>query len=149
MLLNVSIGTFRPVKEDNILNHNMHSETYEITSDVANEINKAKQEGRRVICVGTTSMRTLEASATKNGKVVAESAATDIFIHNNYKFKVADALITNFHLPESTLCMLVSAFIGYDNFKKVYAEAIKQKYRFFSFGDACFFINKEVTDGKI
>lgn len=149
VLLNVSIGTFRPVKENNILNHAMHSETYEISRDVADAINKAKKEGRRVICVGTTSMRTLEASASKNGKVVSESAATDIFIHNNYQFKVADALITNFHLPESTLCMLVAAFIGYDNFKKVYAEAIKEKYRFFSFGDACLFINKEGQNGKV
>ena len=143
VLLNVSIGTFRPVKVDNIKEHEMHSETYEIPLDTANEINKAKLEGRRVICVGTTSVRTLEASASKNGKVVSESSATNIFIHNNYEFKVADVLITNFHLPESTLCMLVAAFIGYDNFKKIYEEAVKKKYRFFSFGDACLFINKK------
>jgi len=143
VLLNVSIGTFRPVKVDNIKEHQMHSETYVIPQDTADAINKAKSEGRRVICVGTTSVRTLEANASKYNKTVSESSSTDIFIHNNYEFKVADVIITNFHLPESTLCMLVAAFIGYDNFKKVYKTAIEEKYRFFSFGDACLFINKK------
>ncbi|MBQ3047721.1 MAG: tRNA preQ1(34) S-adenosylmethionine ribosyltransferase-isomerase QueA [Clostridia bacterium] len=138
VLLHVGLGTFRPVKEDNILNHDMHAEYYEISEEVANIINNAKDEGRRIIAVGTTSLRTLE-SGNKNGVVVAQKNTTNLFCYPPYKFKVVDCLITNFHLPESTLIMLVSAFAGYDDTMQVYSEAIKQKYRFFSFGDACFF----------
>ena len=139
VLLHVGLGTFRPVKADNILDHDMHSEYFEITDDVANEINKAKADGRRVIAVGTTSVRTLESSA-KDGKVVAQKNNTKLFIYPpNYKFQIVDCLITNFHLPESTLIMLVSAFAGYNQTMKVYNTAVNEKYRFFSFGDACFF----------
>ncbi|MBQ8762435.1 MAG: tRNA preQ1(34) S-adenosylmethionine ribosyltransferase-isomerase QueA [Clostridia bacterium] len=138
VLLHVGLGTFRPVKEDNILNHDMHTEYYEISQDVADTINRAKSEGRRVIAVGTTSLRTLE-SGNDNGVLVAQKNTTNLFCYPPYKFKVVDCLITNFHLPESTLIMLVSAFAGYTDTMNVYAEAIKEKYRFFSFGDACFF----------
>ena len=138
VLLHVGLGTFRPVKEENILNHDMHTEYYEISKDVADTINRAKSEGRRVIAVGTTSLRTLE-SGNDNGVVVAQKNTTNLFCYPPYKFKVVDALITNFHLPESTLIMLVSAFTGYQDTMNVYREAIKNNYRFFSFGDACFF----------
>lgn len=141
VLLHVGLGTFRPVKEDNILNHDMHEEYYEVDEKVAEIINKAKDENRRVIAVGTTSVRTLE-SAGKSGKVIPQKATTKLFCYPPYDFKIVDALITNFHLPESTLIMLVSAFAGYENTMKVYEEAVKEKYRFFSFGDACFFYNK-------
>ena len=138
VLLHVGLGTFRPVKEENILQHDMHSEYYEVSSQVADIINKAKCEGRRIIAVGTTSVRTLE-SAGKSGIVVAGSGDTNLFCYPPYKFKIVDCLITNFHLPESTLIMLVCAFCGYEQTMRVYNEAIKEKYRFFSFGDACFF----------
>lgn len=137
VLLHVGLGTFRPVKAENILDHKMHSEYYCVTPEAAAAVNKAKAEGRRVIAVGTTSVRTLE-SAWHDGKLNAESGETSIFIYPPYKFKAVDALITNFHLPESTLIMLVSAFIGRENALKMYECAVKNKYRFFSFGDATF-----------
>lgn len=145
VLLHVGLGTFRPVKEDNILEHKMHSEFISVSPEVAEIVTKAKMEGRRVIACGTTSMRTLESMAEKstnyNGyELISGQKDTDIFIYPPYKFKIVDGLITNFHLPESTLLMLVSAFIGLENMKKVYEEAIKEKYRFFSFGDCCLFI---------
>ena len=135
VLLHVGLGTFRPVKADNILDHKMHSEYYCMSESSANAINRAKREGRRVIAVGTTSVRVLE-SSFHDGEVKAESGETDIFIYPSYKFNVVDALITNFHLPESTLIMLVSAFMGRENALKMYETAVKEKYRFFSFGDA-------------
>ena len=138
MLLHVGLGTFRPVKEDDILNHNMHSEYIEMTEENADKINKAKAEGRRIIAVGTTSVRVLESVATEEGRVKAYKGETSIFIYPSYKFKIVDGLITNFHLPESTLIMLVSAFAGYDQTMKIYNHAVKERYRFFSFGDAMF-----------
>ncbi|MBQ8882744.1 MAG: S-adenosylmethionine:tRNA ribosyltransferase-isomerase, partial [Clostridia bacterium] len=135
VLLHVGLGTFRPVKADNILDHKMHSEYYCMSESSANAINRAKREGRRVIAVGTTSVRVLE-SSFHDGEVKAESGETDIFIYPSYKFNVVDALITNFHLPESKLIMLVSAFMGRENALKMYETAVKEKYRFFSFGDA-------------
>ncbi len=138
VLLHVGLGTFRPVKEDNILNHDMHSEYIEMTEENANKLNRAKQEGRRIIAVGTTSVRVLESCADNNGNIIPQKRETDIFIYPSYKFKVVDALITNFHLPESTLIMLISAFAGYDETMHIYREAVKEKYRFFSFGDAMF-----------
>ena len=137
VLLHVGLGSFRPVKAENILDHKMHSEYYCVTPEAAAAVNKAKAEGRRVIAVGTTSVRTLE-SAWHDGKLNAESGETSIFIYPPYKFKAVDALITNFHLPESTLIMLVSAFIGRENALKMYECAVENKYRFFSFGDATF-----------
>lgn len=136
VILHVGLGTFRPVKEDDILNHTMHSEYYEVSEDVANKINKAKQEGRRIIACGTTSVRVLESVANANGKIKAGNGNTQIFIYPPYKFKAVDALITNFHLPESTLLMLVSALEGVEDIKQIYKTAVQQKYRFFSFGDA-------------
>lgn len=138
VLLHVGLGTFRPVKEDNILKHEMHSEFFVMSEENAERLNKAKSEGRRIIAVGTTSVRVLE-SACENGKFLPIKKETQIFIYPSYKFKAVDALITNFHLPESTLIMLVSAFIGRDETMRVYETAVKEKYRFFSFGDACFF----------
>lgn len=138
VLLHVGLGTFRPVKEDDILNHNMHSEYIEMTDENADKINKAKAEGRRIIAVGTTSVRVLESVATEEGRVKAYKGETSIFIYPSYKFKIVDGLITNFHLPESTLIMLVSAFAGYDQTMKIYNHAVKEHYRFFSFGDAMF-----------
>ena len=140
VLLHVGLGTFRPVSEDNILNHEMHTEHYEISKQSAEIINKAKLEGRRVIAVGTTSIRTLESAATKFGKITECSDDTNIFIYPGYKFKVVDGVITNFHLPESTLIMLVSAFIGIEETLNMYNLAVKEKYRFFSFGDATLLI---------
>ena len=138
VLLHVGLGTFRPVSEDNILKHDMHTEHYEITQEVADKINKAKQEGHKIIAVGTTSVRTLESVATKfGGTLKADIGETNIFIYPGYQWKIVDHLITNFHLPESTLIMLVSSFCGIDNTLKFYKEAVEQKYRFFSFGDAC------------
>lgn len=139
VLLHVGLGTFRPVKEDNILKHEMHSEFIEMSEQNADILNKAKNNGKRIIAVGTTSVRVLETSCNENGLFMPMKTNTNIFIYPSYKFKAVDALITNFHLPESTLIMLVSAFIGRDETIKVYEEAVKQKYRFFSFGDACFF----------
>lgn len=134
--LHVGLGTFRPVKVDNILEHHMHSEFYQVTKEAADKINKAKKEGHRVICVGTTSCRTVESAADENGMVKEGCDNTEIFIYPGYKFKVLDALITNFHLPESTLVMLVSALAGKEHILNAYEEAIREKYRFFSFGDA-------------
>lgn len=136
--LHVGLGTFRPVKEENLLNHHMHSEFYQITQEAADTINSTKQAGGRIICVGTTSCRTIESAAGVDGKVVAGSGDTEIFIYPGYQFKVLDNLITNFHLPESTLIMLVSALAGRENVLNAYRTAVQERYRFFSFGDACF-----------
>jgi S-adenosylmethionine:tRNA ribosyltransferase-isomerase len=138
--LRVGLGTFRPVKVDNPEEHVMHTEWYEITNENAEIINKAKREGRRVIAVGTTSVRTLETVADENGYVKPQSGDTNIFIYPPYKFKCVNGLITNFHLPESTLIMLVASLVGYEEILKVYNLAVQEKYRFFSFGDACLFI---------
>ncbi len=134
--LHVGLGTFRPVKVDDVTKHKMHSEHYEIPEKTAKLIKQTKANGGRVISVGTTSCRTLEAAAKEYGEPVACDGWTDIFIYPPYEFKAIDGLITNFHLPESTLIMLVSAFAGYDNVMNAYKEAVKEKYRFFSFGDA-------------
>jgi S-adenosylmethionine:tRNA ribosyltransferase-isomerase len=139
--LHVGIGTFRPVKVENILEHTMHKEVYEITDRAVQQINGAKASGKRVIAVGTTSLRTLETVADDNGIVHSGSGETGIFIYPGYRFKVIDALITNFHLPKSTLLMLVSALVGREEILGVYREAISQRYRFFSFGDAMFINN--------
>lgn len=136
--LHVGLGTFRPVKVDNVLEHHMHSESYQVTKEAADLINAAKESGHRVICVGTTSCRTIESAADENGRLKACEGNTEIFIYPGYKFKVLDALITNFHLPESTLVMLVSALAGKEHVLSAYEEAIKERYRFFSFGDAMF-----------
>lgn len=136
--LHVGLGTFRPVKVDDITKHHMHTEHYSISPETANIINDTKKSGGRVICVGTTSCRTVESAMQKYGKIIPCSDDTGIFIYPGYEFKCMDALITNFHLPESTLIMLVSAFAGYDNTMNAYKEAVKEKYRFFSFGDAMF-----------
>ncbi len=136
--LHVGLGTFRPVKVDDVTNHKMHSEHYEIPEETAKLINETKKNGGRVIAVGTTSCRTLESVATYFGEIKPCSGYTDIFIYPGYDFKVLDGLITNFHLPESTLIMLVSAFAGYDNIMNAYKTAVEEKYRFFSFGDAMF-----------
>ncbi len=136
--LHVGLGTFRPVKEENVLEHHMHSEYYQVTKEAAEKINRTKQKGGRVICVGTTSCRTVESAADENGIVREGCDNTEIFIYPGYRFKVLDALITNFHLPESTLVMLVSALAGKDQVLAAYREAIKERYRFFSFGDAMF-----------
>lgn len=136
VLLHVGLGTFRPVKADEIVNHHMHSEYYEITNESADAINKIKEQKRHIIAVGTTSTRTLEASTNKNGKVLPGSGWTNIFIYPGYDFKIIDGLITNFHLPESTLLMLVSALVGTDEALRIYHIAIEHQYRFFSFGDA-------------
>lgn len=135
--LNVGLGTFRPVKTDDLEHHKMHTEYYVIDEENAEKINKAKREGRRVIAVGTTSVRTLETVADENGFVKAQSGDTSIFIYPPYKFKCVEGLITNFHLPESTLVMLVSAFASREKILELYNLAVKEKYRFFSFGDAC------------
>ena len=138
LTLHVGLGTFRPVKVDNILEHKMHSEYYSLDEENAKIINDAKKNGGRIITVGTTSTRTLESIADENGIVKADSGYTDIFIYPSYKFKIVDSLITNFHLPESSLIMLVSAFSTRDNIIKAYNEAVLNEYRFFSFGDAMF-----------
>ena len=136
--LHVGLGTFRPVKEENVLEHHMHSEYYQVPESEAEKIKAAKKNGGRIICVGTTSCRTVESAADEQGIVHAGSGNTEIFIYPGYRFKVLDALITNFHLPESTLVMLVSALAGREHVLSAYEEAIRQKYRFFSFGDAMF-----------
>ena len=136
--LHVGLGTFRPVKVDNILEHHMHSEFYQIEEEAAEKINTAKANGKRVIAVGTTSCRTIESAAKEDGTIAPVSGWTDIFIYPGYQFKVLDCLITNFHLPESTLVMLVSALAGREHVLNAYEEAIKERYRFFSFGDAMF-----------
>ena len=134
--LHVGLGTFRPVKVDDVLKHHMHSEFYVIEEEQAKLINDTKANGGRIICVGTTSCRTIESAVDENGILQAGSGWTEIFIYPSYEFKIMDGLITNFHLPESTLLMLVSALAGKDNIMGVYEEAVKEKYRFFSFGDA-------------
>ena len=136
--LHVGLGTFRPVKVDNILEHHMHSEFYQIEEEAAEKINTAKANGKRVIAVGTTSCRTIESAAKEDGTIAPVSGWTDIFIYPGYQFKVLDCLITNFHLPESTLVMLVSALAGSEHVLNAYEEAIKERYRFFSFGVAMF-----------
>ena len=136
--LHVGLGTFRPVKEENILDHHMHSEYYQVSEEAAQVINETKRNGGRVICVGTTSCRTVESASTADGVIHAGCDNTEIFIYPGYKFKVLDCLITNFHLPESTLVMLVSALAGREKVLSAYEEAVKEKYRFFSFGDAMF-----------
>lgn len=136
--LHVGLGTFRPVKVDDVTNHHMHSEFYMIDNEAAEKINRAKDNGHRVICVGTTSCRTIESAADDNGRLAPCSGDTEIFIYPGYKFKILDCLITNFHLPESTLIMLVSALAGKDNVLEAYRQAVDEKYRFFSFGDAMF-----------
>ena len=134
--LHVGLGTFRPVKVENVLEHHMHSEFYMIDEEAAEKINRTRENGGRVICVGTTSCRTIESAADENGRLKAFSGWTDIFIYPGYRFQVLDCLITNFHLPESTLLMLVSALAGREHILAAYEEAVKQGYRFFSFGDA-------------
>ena len=136
--LNIGLGTFKPVKEKTVEAHKMHTEHYEITQEVADRLNQAKKEGRRIIALGTTSTRTLEANIQKYGEFKADKDDTDIFIMPGYKYKAIDALITNFHLPKSTLIMLVSAFMGRDFTLECYKHAVEDKYRFFSFGDAMF-----------
>lgn len=134
--LHVGLGTFRPVKVDDVLAHEMHSEYYMVDKEAAEKINRAKKNGNKVICVGTTSCRTVESASNENGEIVESSGWTNIFIYPGYKFKVVDRLITNFHLPESTLIMLVSALVSKDAVLNAYTTAVKEKYRFFSFGDA-------------
>ena len=141
--LHVGLGTFRPVKETDVLKHHMHSEFYKIEQSEADKIKKAKKEGHRVIAVGTTSTRTLESAADENGFLTEKSGWTEIFIYPGYQFKVIDALITNFHLPESTLVMLVSALAGREHVLAAYETAVEEKYRFFSFGDAMFIVDRE------
>lgn len=138
--LHVGLGTFRPVKVDDVNNHHMHTEWYEVNAEAAEIINETKRNGGRVICVGTTSCRTIESVADENGYMKAKTGETDIFIYPGYKFKIMDGLITNFHLPESTLVMLVSAFAGKENVLSAYETAVKERYRFFSFGDAMILI---------
>lgn len=138
--LHVGLGTFRPVKEENVLEHHMHSEYYQVTQEAAQQINAAKAAGGRIICVGTTSCRTLESAADENGLVRPGCGDTEIFIYPGYRFRVLDGLITNFHLPESTLVMLVSALAGRERVLAAYEEAVRERYRFFSFGDAMFVI---------
>lgn len=138
--LHVGLGTFRPVKAEDILEHHMHSEFYRIEASEAEKINQAKDRGHRVICVGTTSCRTVESAAGDDGRLKECSGWTEIFIYPGYRFKVLDGLITNFHLPESTLIMLVSALAGREHVLAAYEEAVKERYRFFSFGDACLII---------
>lgn len=141
--LHVGLGTFRPVKVDDILEHHMHSEFYHIDAEAAEKINRAKDNGGRVICVGTTSCRTVESAADESGRLRECSGWTEIFIYPGYKFKILDALITNFHLPESTLVMLVSALAGREHVLAAYETAVEEKYRFFSFGDAMFIVDRE------
>ncbi len=136
--LHVGLGTFRPVKVDNVLEHKMHSEYFEVTQEAADIINRTKMSGGKIICVGTTCCRTLESSTNNDGQIVAQKNNTDIFIYPGYKFKIVDNLITNFHLPQSTLIMLVSALSTKENILNAYNEAVKEKYRFFSFGDAMY-----------
>ncbi|NBH81845.1 tRNA preQ1(34) S-adenosylmethionine ribosyltransferase-isomerase QueA [bacterium C-53] len=136
--LHVGLGTFRPVKEDDILKHHMHSEYYTVSEETADTVNAVKKAGGRVVCVGTTSCRTVESASDENGVLRAGSGNTEIFIYPGYRFRVLDALITNFHLPESTLIMLVSALAGREHVLSAYEEAVREEYRFFSFGDAMF-----------
>ena len=140
MTLHVGLGTFRPVNEEKITDHKMHSEHYHLPAETAELINRTKQEGGRVIAVGTTSCRTLESVAAREGEIRESDGWTDIFIYPGFTFRVLDGLITNFHLPESTLIMLVSALAGYDHIMNAYKIAVQERYRFFSFGDAMLII---------
>ncbi len=140
--LHVGLGTFRPVKAEEITQHHMHTEYYCISQEAADRINEAREKGGRIVCVGTTSCRTVESAADENGRVMAKEGDTGIFIYPGYRFKVLDALITNFHLPESTLLMLVSALAGRETILEAYREAVAMKYRFFSFGDAMFITDR-------
>lgn len=146
--LHVGLGTFRPVKVENVSEHHMHSEFYMIDEKAADTINAAKRAGGRIICVGTTSCRTLESAAKEDGTIEPTSGWTEIFIYPGYRFKILDALITNFHLPESTLLMLVSALAGREHVLVAYQEAIENKYRFFSFGDAMFITSENTKEGE-
>lgn len=146
--LHVGLGTFRPVKVDNVLDHHMHSEFYMVSQEAADKINNAKKNGGRIISVGTTSTRTLEAASDENGMLKEWSGWTDIFIYPGYSFKVIDCLITNFHLPQSTLVMLVSALAGREHVLNAYKEAVEERYRFFSFGDAMFITNDMHMDDE-
>ena len=138
VFLDVGLGTFRPVQTENILEHKMHSEKYKVPEETVKIVNDTKKKGNRVIAVGTTSVRTLESSVDEDGKLISGESETSIFIYGDYKFKVVDAIITNFHLPKSTLIMLISAFGGKETVFNAYHEAIKEKYRFYSFGDSMF-----------
>lgn len=138
VFLDVGLGTFRPVQVENILDHTMHSEKYKVPKETARVINDAKKKGKRIIAVGTTSVRTLESAVNENGELMESEGNTNIFIYGNYKFKIVDAIITNFHLPKSTLIMLISAFGGKDFIFEAYEKAIENKYRFYSFGDSMF-----------
>ena len=140
--LHVGLGTFRPVNTEDILDHKMHSEYYEIDEETVNIINETKKNNKRLVVVGTTTVRTLETVMSKYGKLVPCYGNTDIFIYPGYEFKIVDNLVTNFHLPKSTLVMLVSALAGRENILNAYNEAVKEKYRFFSFGDSMFIIDK-------
>lgn len=146
VLLHVGLGTFRPVKEDDVDNHVMHSEFYEVTEEAAEKINSARKNGGRLLCIGTTSMRTIETAADDEGIVHAGSGMTNIFIKPGVKIKAVDLLLTNFHLPQSTLLMLVSALMGRDNALEAYQQAVEERYRFFSFGD-CMLIGKDLVKG--
>ncbi|MBQ7033491.1 MAG: tRNA preQ1(34) S-adenosylmethionine ribosyltransferase-isomerase QueA [Clostridia bacterium] len=141
LTLHVGLGTFRPVKVEEITEHKMHTEFYSVSEEAAAKINACKERGGRVVCCGTTSVRTVESVADENGRMRAQSGDTDIFIYPGYTFKAVDAIITNFHLPKSTLLMLISAFAGRENILRAYEEAVKERYRFFSFGDAMFLEN--------
>ncbi len=141
LTLHVGLGTFRPVKVEEITEHKMHTECYSVSEEAAAKINACKERGGRVVCCGTTSVRTVESVADENGRMRAQSGDTDIFIYPGYTFKAVDAIITNFHLPKSTLLMLISAFAGRENILRAYEEAVKERYRFFSFGDAMFLEN--------
>ena len=136
--MDVGLGTFRPVQVENVLDHKMHSEKYRVPEETAKIVNEAKEKGNRVIAVGTTSVRTLESAVDESGKLMAAEGNTNIFIYGEYKFKIADAIITNFHLPKSTLIMLISAFGGKEFIFEAYKKAIEEKYRFYSFGDSMF-----------
>ena len=138
VLLHVGLGTFRPVKVEDVTKHKMHSEYYEVSEESAGRINRIRENGGRIIAVGTTSVRTLESAADDKGKIHSGSGETEIFIYPGYTFKCVDALITNFHLPESTLIMLVAAMVGREKILELYNRAVSEKYRFFSFGDAMF-----------
>ena len=138
VFLDVGLGTFRPVQVENVLDHKMHSEKYRVPEETAKIVNEAKEKGNRVIAVGTTSVRTLESAVDESGKLMAAEGNTNIFIYGDYKFKIADAIITNFHLPKSTLIMLISAFGGKEFIFEAYKKAIEEKYRFYSFGDSMF-----------
>ena len=147
--LHVGLGTFRPVKAEYVSDHHMHSEFYQISKEACDLINKTKEKGGRIISVGTTSTRTLESAADETGKLTPKSGWTEIFIYPGYQFKLVDGLITNFHLPQSTLIMLVSAFAGREHILNAYRQAVEEQYRFFSFGDAMFLLPKDKNKSTI